>query len=146
MPAIERRRKETERSPFEKPLLPAVVPDFGGAMAGENADHFLVKMPLGMERAARGNLGDVHAGLALHSIEMNEGTVAAHAAPRTEFQFAYVLDTEALDDGDAFSLHPLAIAGAVERSQHFFELGFHSNYLGDFARFVIYFFLYSPSI
>src|SRR4030095_4585943 len=69
---------------FEQPLLPAIPPDFRGAVAGENANHFFVEMPLGIERAARRDLRDVHAGLPLHAVEMNKSAAAAHAAPGTE--------------------------------------------------------------
>ena len=129
MPAIERRGKQTKRPPFEQPRFSTILPDFGGAMTGENTNHFFVEMALGVKRAARRNLGDVHSGLPLHAVEMNKSAATAHAAPGTKLQFAHILDAKALHDRNAFALHPLAVAGAIQRSQHLFEFGFHDAIL-----------------
>src|SRR6266498_5821481 len=115
--------------PFEQPLVSTILPDFGGPMTGENTNHFFVEMALGVERAAGRNLGDVHSGLPLHAVEMNKSAATAHAAPETKLQFANILDAKALHDRNAFAPHPLAVAGAIQRSQHFFEFRFHERSL-----------------
>src|SRR5262249_45849079 len=112
MPAVQRRRKEAERPPFEQPLLPSLLPYFSRAVARENANHLLIEMPLRVERSARRYFRHVHAGLSLHAVEMDESSVAAEASPRTQLQVTDILDAKAFDNGNTLALHPLAIAGA----------------------------------
>jgi len=126
MPAIQRRREQAKRAPFEETLGPALLPNFSGAMAGENTNHLLIEMPLRIERTARSYLGDVHAGLPLHAVEMDECSLAAGSRPGSKLQLAHIVHAKTLGDGNTFTLHPLAVAGAIERSEHFFEFRFHA--------------------
>ena len=127
MPAIQRRRKEAKRPPFEQPLFPSLLPDFSGAVARQNTNHLLIKMPLRIESAAGRDLRDVHPRLTFHPVEMDEGAAAAETTPGTQLQFAHILDAKAFDNGNTFAFHPLAIAGAFQRSQHFFQFRFHGG-------------------
>src|SRR5262245_11135758 len=108
MPAIQRRRKEAERPPFEQPLLTSLLPYFSRAMARQDANHLLIEMPLRVERSARCDFRHIHAGLSFHAVEMDERAVPAEASPRTQLQFTDILDAKPFDNGNTLALHPLA--------------------------------------
>ena len=62
----------------------------GGAAAGEDADHLLVHVALRVERAARWDLGNVAAGDALHTMQMNKRRFTAGSGTGSDFKRAQI--------------------------------------------------------
>ena len=122
MPGVERRREEAPRPPLEHLLAPAFLPYFGGALTVENTDHLFVEMFLRLERAARRDLADVHAGHAFHAVKIYERCLAAGASPLRRREIPDIFDTISVDRRNILALHPLEILGFSKRRHE----GFYS--------------------
>src|SRR6266508_1664594 len=115
MPSIERRCEQTPRTPLKHLFATLVLPNLGGALAVEDADHLLEKMPFGLKGATRGDLADVHAGHAFHTVKVHEGGLAARARPRRYGDLPDILDSITVDHGNALAGHPFKIGSLLKR-------------------------------
>ena len=130
MRGVERRREQTPFVPLEHFLVAVIVPDLGGALAVENANHFFVQMALRIERAAGRNLTDIATGDSLHAMQLNECCLAAHARVRRDFQRAQIRHAVADVNRQALAFHPADVTGfLVDRRDIHGDLRYELYYL-----------------
>ena len=121
MPAVQRWCEETKRPPFEQLFFPSLLPDFRGAVAGENTHHLLVKMALRVQSAPWRDLHDVHSRLTFHAVEIEERRLAAGARPWRHRDVTDVFQTVTVNHRDVLACHPFEISGFVKcRHQSFY--------------------------
>ena len=101
--------KTAPGAPLEGLLVGIVVPDGGGAAAGEDVDHLLIEVAFGVGGAAWGDLDDVGVIDAAGAFQVDDGAVRALAAPGPHLNVLEVLNVEAGDDGNAFALLPFFV-------------------------------------
>src|SRR5689334_8510257 len=109
MPCVERRCEQAPWPPLETLLAPALLPYFGGAMAVENANDFLVKMFFRFESASRRNLAYIHAGDAFHAVQIDKRRLAAGTEPRRQRNVADILHAVPINDGNILAHHPFEV-------------------------------------
>ena len=117
MAGIERDRKKASLLPFEVHLAAVIAgrPDFRRATAGDNVDQLFVQMIFGMERSARRNFADIHAGEAFHPFEIDVSTPASGSLPWLERQLGDIFNTEPADDGNSLFPQPQLVTGFALR-------------------------------
>src|SRR5581483_7386771 len=110
---VERDREQTPLLPLEMHLAAVIAgrPDLRRAETGDDVDQLFVKMIFRVERAARRDLADVHAGEAFHAFEIDVGAPAAGALPRLERQLGHVFDAVAVDHRNPLFLEPHLVTG-----------------------------------
>src|SRR5687767_6517201 len=113
MARVERYCEQAALLPFEMhfAFLFAGGPDLGRADALDDVDQLFIEMMFRIERAARRNLTDVHAGKTFHAFEIDVGTLAAGALPSFERQLGDILDAVTFEDWNPLFLEPHFVAG-----------------------------------
>src|SRR5947209_4031899 len=100
---VERDREQAASFPLKAKLAALVVPDRGGAVAGDDIDHLLIHLALRSQFAARRDLAYVGVIDAAVAIKIDESAAAATPGPLAELNGLDVLHAEAGDDGNALA-------------------------------------------
>src|SRR5262249_5224865 len=90
-------------------LLLTVSPDLRCAAAFDDNHDLFIHVALGIEGACARNLNHIAAPLALCSVELDEGAIAAHAAPGPERHVLHAANPDAAIDRDSLCLHVIVI-------------------------------------
>jgi hypothetical protein len=104
--------------------MAVIVPDFGSALAIQDANNLFIQMPLGFQRVTRRNFPDVSPGYALHAVQVQKRRLATGPGIRRNFEAAKISHTVADMYRQPLALHPPNVSGLLvkRRNVHRYDL------------------------